>query len=175
MKKLIALLMVLALAVSFAACTAQPAETEPVETEATEPTEYVRETLDPASYKDFLGSWYADGSSAGYRINVKEGDLWECIDPNGEVVMSGILTLGDEANTIVLFDNEGNQALQLILEAANTAYADITSDALTETLETTVFHNEVTNNNAVGESDAGIPDDSANHIEEEIDPEVGEG
>ena len=170
MKKLIALLMVLVLAVSFAACTTEPAETDPVETEPTEATEYTRETLDPASYKEFIGTWYADGSSAGYRIDIQEGDIWACVDPNKEVTMSGILTLGDEPGTIVLYDNEGGQALLLTLEEANKVYADIISDTLIETLETTVFYNEITNNSAVGDDPVDYVDDSANHVEEEAIP-----
>ena len=148
-RMLTAICMICALVLCFAACGAAPAQpTTQATTEATEAptaeTEYEYE-VDPATFKDFIGSWYADGSSASYRIIIGEDANWTLLNSAQEAAMSGHLNVAENNVMITLFDPEGIQVMELKLEEAGKVYVEIYAESLQEVLATNHFLNTITN------------------------------
>ena len=148
-RMLIAICMICALVFCFAACGAAPAqpttEATTVATEApTAETEYEYE-VDPATFKDFIGTWYADGSSASYSIVINENALWTLLDPAKGTAMSGHLNVSEDNKLITLFDPDGIQVMDLKIEAAGKVYVEIYAESLQEVLATNHFLSTVTN------------------------------
>ena len=149
------LCMVVALVFTFAACGTAPAQTptnEPT-AEATEGTEGTGDELekiavDPETFKAFIGTWYADGSSASYRITIKEDATWTFSDAKEETVLSGNLLVSEENVSINLYDPDGVQALDIKLEEEGKLYVEIYMENLMDTLSTNYFLNKITNDNA---------------------------
>lgn len=149
-RMLAALCMISALVFCFAACGAAPAQpsTEPTDetvdatTDATEETEPL---VDPETFKDFIGTWYADGSSASYRIVIKKDATWSFQSPSEEALMSGTVFVNVNNKAITLYDPEGSQAFDIKLEEAGTLYAEVYTESVMEMLTTNYFLNEVTN------------------------------
>ena len=152
-RKLVALFLAGILVFAFAAC-AQETEEEPKETEKpTEATEEAPETdieapvltVDPETFKDYIGTWYADGSSASYRIVIKEDATWTLTDAAEEIICSGTLRVNDDEELLELYDPDGSLAVAISLEDAGVLHVDIMLESLTDTLSTNTFLNKITN------------------------------
>lgn len=175
-RKLAALILAGIMAFAFAACAQDPEPTEakkPAETEA--PTEEVEVetpslTVDPETFKEYIGTWYADGSSASYRIDIKEDATWTLTNPSAEIASSGTLRVNEDEEMLELYDPDGSLAITITTEEAGTIHVDIMLESLTDTLSTNTFLNKITNDI----SDAppvDIEDSSSNlGVEEEVVP-----
>lgn len=167
-RKLAALCMIGALVFAFAACTTTPdkGNTEPATEPSTEPTgdstglETGAPLVDPETYKDFVGTWYADGSSAGYRINITDKATWQFTDASQETIFSGGLMVNEDNQSITLYDPDGVQALDITMDEAGKIYVEVYVESLMDTLSTNYFLNEITNDNQdfvpVGDDDVEV-------------------
>jgi len=150
-KKLVALFLAGIMVFAFAACAQDPEPTEaekPTETEA--PTEKPKVeapilTIDPETFKDYIGTWYADGSSASYRIVIKEDATWALTDASEEIICSGTLRVNEEEEMLELYDPDGSLAVTTSIEEAGVLHVDIMLESLTDTLSTNTFLNKITN------------------------------
>lgn len=165
-RMLAVLCMIGALVFTFAACGTAPTEpsTEP-STEATDATDATGEEsqvplVDPETFKDFVGTWYADGSSASYRIIIKEDATWAFTDASEETLLSGGLMVNEDNVAVTLYDPDGVQSLDLKFEEAGKLYAEIYVESLMDSLNTNYFLNEITNSNSdfvpVDEGDTAV-------------------
>ena len=151
--KMLAVICVIgALVFTFAACgnTTEPTTEPTVETtEATEATEY---TIPVETFQAFIGTWYADGSSAGNRIVVNENAAWEMRDADGTTQYSGNLVVTEKNVSATLYDPDGVQVMDIKIEQDGSLTAEFYVDVLTENLVTNKFLNVVTNNESHGEA-----------------------
>ena len=163
MKKLLAIILAGLMVFAMAACAAEPTETEPTETEprkeSTAPTaedtdtnEYMTNTVDPETYKEYIGIWYADGSSSSYRLNITDTSTWELTNVSNEVIISGSLQPNDENQVLELYDADSNHAISATIDAEGTLHIQIKLESLFDTLTVRSFHKEITNNIAGGSS-----------------------
>lgn len=148
------LCMVVALVFTFAACGTAPAQTPTTEptTEGTEGTEGTgddleKPTAEPETFKVFIGTWYADGSSASYRIVIEEDATWAFTNAKEEIILSGNLIVAEENAAINLYDPDGVQALDIKLEEEGKLYVEIYMENMMDTLSTNYFLNKITNDN----------------------------
>ena len=152
LRMLAAICMIGAMVFTFAACggtgATEAPTTEATEAPTTEATEEYVPTIPVATFKAFVGTWYADGSSANYRILINEDATWSFIDPSGDVLFGGSLYVNEENVSITLYDPDGIQCLDLKLEEAGKVYVEIYMESLMDSLSTNYFLNEITNNNA---------------------------
>lgn len=149
-RMLAALCMIGALVFSFAACGAAPTEptTEPTDATMDAATDATGETeplVDPETFKDFITTWYADGSSASYKIIIKKDATWTFNDPNGEAMASGIVVVIEDNEAISLCDADGVQVFDIKLEEAGKLYVETYGDGLSDLLTSSYFLNKVTN------------------------------
>jgi len=157
-RKLAALCLVGIMIFALAACdTAKEDDTKPTETQTptekpSAPTgegisvnENLISTIDPETYKEYIGTWYADGSSAGYRINVTDQGTWNMSDANGEVACSGSLRVNEEDEVLEMYDPDGSLAITVSIVSEGTLHADIMIESLTDSLNTNTFLNKITN------------------------------
>lgn len=152
-RMLAALCLIGALVFTFAACGAAPAEptTEPTDATvdaAADATEETEPLVDPETFKDFITTWYADGSSASYKIIVKKDATWTFNDATGEAVMSGIVVVLEDNKNISLCDPDGVQVFDVKLEEAGKAYVETYGDSLSDLLTSSYFLSKVTNSDA---------------------------
>lgn len=154
-KKLAALALAGIMAFALAACVEAK---ETTATEATEKTDTVAPTgegvtsidalrpdIDPETYREYIGTWYADGSSASYRINVKDDGTWEVLDGSGEIVASGALRVNDDEELLELYDPDGSLAITIAIEEEGVLHVDIMLESLADSLSTNTFLNKITN------------------------------
>ena len=175
LRMLAAICMIGAMVFTFAACggtgATEAPTTEATEAPTTEATEEYVPTIPVATFKAFVGTWYADGSSANYRILINEDATWSFIDPSGDVLFGGSLYVNEENVSITLYDPDGIQCLDLKLEEAGKVYVEIYMESLMDSLSTNYFLNEITNNEAISTpiEDDGISSDEL--VEEAVTPE----
>ena len=156
-KKLAALALAGIMVLAMTAC-AQTKETETKAPETTEKAEpvaptgegtSVNETLltnvDPETYKEYIGTWYADGSSASYRIIVKDDGIWELHNGNAEIVASGTLRMNEEEELLEMYDPDGSLALSMQIVANGEVQVDVMMESLFDSMSTTSFLNVITN------------------------------
>lgn len=153
-RKLAAIVLAGIMVFALAACTTAPekeAETEPTK-EVTPPTgegTSVNESLvtivDPETYKEFIGTWYADGSSASYRLNVKDTGTWELVDAAGDIASSGSLRYNSEDEMLEMYDPDGSIAITAAIEEDGVIHCEIMMESLADTLSTNYFYNKITN------------------------------
>lgn len=152
-RKLAALILAGIMAFALVACAQEPEE-EPKETEKpTETTEDAPEaevtdpilTVDPETFKEYIGTWYADGSSASYRIIIKEDAVWQLTDASEEIISSGTLRVNEDEEVLEMYDPDGSLAITVALEDEGTLHVDIMLESLTDTLSTNTFLNKITN------------------------------
>ncbi len=146
------LCVVVALVFTFAACGTAPAQT-PTTEPTTEGTEGIgdnleKPTAEPETFKAFIGTWYADGSSASYRITIKEDATWAFTDAKEELILSGNLIVAEENAAVNLYDPDGVEALDIKLEEEGKLYVEIYMENMMDTLSTNYFLNKITNDNA---------------------------
>ena len=142
------------MAFALVACTTAPAaepETEPTK-DAVAPTgegsavvDALAPTVDPETFKEYINTWYADGSSAGYRLLIKEAGTWELTDPAGEVAASGSLRFNDEDQMLEMYDPDGSVAITATIEEDGVIHCEIMLESLSDTLSTNYFYNKITN------------------------------
>lgn len=157
-RKLAALCLAGIMVFALVACTQEeentPDKTEPQGTTDNTPSAPTGEgesvnngllVIDPETYKEFIGTWYADGSSASYRINVKDDSTWELTDAAGEVACSGSLRMNEEEELLEMYDPDGSLAITIAMEEDGVIHADIMVESLTDTLSTNYFYNKITN------------------------------
>jgi len=154
-KKLAALALAGMMVFAFAACaeaketetTKATEEAEPVAPtgEGTQAVESLLPNIDPETYKEYIGTWYADGSSASYRINVKDDGTWDVTNAAGEVAASGTLRVNEEEETLEMYDPDGSLALTVHLVAEGELQVDIMLESLFDSMSTTTFLNKITN------------------------------
>lgn len=181
-RMLAAICMISALVFTFAACGGNGA-TETPTTEATDATTDATEDVlleskplvDPETFKSFIGTWYADGSSAGYRIIIQEDATWDFTDASQETIFGGSLYVNEDDTAITLYDPDGVQALDLKLEEAGKVYVEIYMESLMDSLSTNYFLNEITNDNAdyapLGDEDTSVVEPSEEHTSDEVTTE----
>lgn len=170
-RKLAALCLVGIMVFALAACAAtkeddtKPADTQTSTETPSAPTgegisvnENLVSTIDPETYKEYIGTWYADGSSASYRINVTDQGTWNLSSANGEVVCSGSLRIDEEEEVLEMYDPDGSLAITVSIVADGTLHADIMIDSLIDSLSTNTFLNQITND--VSNAPATDVDDS---------------
>lgn len=116
--------------------------TTPATSEATEASDATEPTIDLTPYKGYLGTWYADGSSAGYRFILSEDLTWEYALANEESVFGGNFIMGESC--LNMYDPDGSLAVTLTLEEEGKLYAEIYTDSLMDMLSTAYFFNTVT-------------------------------
>lgn len=152
-RKLAALILAGIMAFALVACGQEPEE-EPKKTEKpTESTDEAPEvdveapilTIDPETFKEYIGTWYADGSSASYRIIVKEEATWQLTDASEEVISSGTLRVNEDEEVLEMYDPDGSLAITMSLEEEGVLHVDIMLESLTDTLSTNTFLNKITN------------------------------
>ena len=156
-KKLAALALAGIMVLAMTACV-QTKETETKAPETTEKAEpvaptgegtSVNETLlpnvDPETYKEYIGTWYADGSSASYRIIVKDDGTWELHNGNSEIVASGTLRMNEEEELLEMYDPDGSLALSMQVIADGEVQVDVMMESLFDSMSTTSFLNVITN------------------------------
>lgn len=175
-RMLAALCMIGALVFCFAACGTAPVEpsTEPTETvdATTDATEETEPLVDPETFKDFIGTWYADGSSASYRIVIKKDASWSFQSAAEEILLSGTVFVNEDNKAVTLYDPEGSQAFDIKLEDAGTLYTEIYAESVMEMLTSSYFLNEVTNSEPAytpfdeNDSIVDIPVEEAPAVEE---------
>lgn len=124
--------------------------------------------VDPETYQEYIGVWYADGSSAGYRINIKDTGTWELTDAAEEIISSGGLRVNQEENILEMYDPDGSLAITVALEEEGVLHADVMVEFLTDTLSTNYFYNKITNNI----SDSSIDVDDSSSIGGDIDTDT---
>lgn len=152
-----------ALVLCFAACGASNTEATTgaaVETidATTEAADAETEPLvDPATFKDFTGNWYANGSSASYTLIIYENATWTLINTNGDAVYSGNLSVTDNNKAITLYDPDSIQVMDLKLEEAGKLFVEVYAESLQEELTATHFLNTVTNDTP---NSSDIPEDA---------------
>ena len=152
-RMLAALCMIGALVFSFAACGAAPTEptTEPTEATAEATADATEETeplVDPATFKDFITTWYADGSSASYKIVIKKDATWSFTNPQGESTMAGFVAVVEDNQAVSLCDPDGVQIFDMKMEEAGKAYVETYGDGLSDLLTSCHFLSKVTNSDA---------------------------
>ena len=168
-KKLAALALAGMMVFAFAAC-AQAKETATTEaTEKAEPvaptgegtqvTESLVPTIDPETYKEYIGTWYADGSSASYRINVKDDGTWDVLNGSGEVAASGTLRVNETDETLEMYDPDGSLAMTVQLVSSGEMHVDVMLESLFDSMTTTTFLNVITND--VSDAPPTISDDTS--------------
>lgn len=165
-RMLAALCLIGALVLTFVACGTTPEpSTEPTTGTADNATDATGDEsqiplVDPETFKDFVGTWYADGSSAGYRIIIKEDATWTFTDASEVTMFSGGLMVNEDNKSITLYDPDGVQSLDIKLDDAGKIYVDFYLESLMDTLNTNHFLNKITNNEAnytpFGEDDSAI-------------------
>ena len=154
-KKLAALALAGLMVFAFAACaqaketatTQATEEADPVAPtgEGTQVNESLVPTIDPETYKEYIGIWYADGSSASYRINVKDDGTWDVTNGAGDIVASGTLRVNEEEESLEMYDPDGSLALTVKLVAEGEIQVDVMLESLFDSMTTTTFLNKVTN------------------------------
>lgn len=130
------------------ATEATPAPTEEVEAptgEGVQNADSLVPVVDPETYREFIYTWYADGSSASYKLNIKDDGTWEMLDAAKEVTASGTLRMNEEDQILEMYDPDGSLAISATLEKEDTMHVDIMMEALTDALNTNVFLNKITN------------------------------
>ena len=142
---LAALCMIGALVFCFAACGTAPAEPTIEPTEATDATDETAPLVDPETFKDFIGTWYADGSSASYRIIIKQDATWSLLDSAEEALLVGTVDVTADNKAVSLYDFEGSQAFDLQLEDAGKLHVEVYADSMIDMLTSNTFLSEVTN------------------------------
>lgn len=184
-RMLAALCLIGALVFTFAACGAAPAEPTAEPTDATvdataDATEETEPLVDPETFKDFITTWYADGSSASYKIIVKKDATWTFTDANGEELVSGIVVVIEDNQAVSLCDPDGVQIFDAKLEEAGKVYVETYGDSLSELLTSSYFLNKVTNSEAAyvpfteEENAAEIPAEESTSATEAPDLELEE-
>lgn len=126
----------------------EPAPTEKVEMPTGDNVQNIESTLpviDPETYREFITTWYADGSSASYRLNIKDNGTWDLTDASAEVVASGTLRVNEEDQVLEMYDPDGSPAITATLEKEDTIYVEIMLDTLSDSITTNVFLNKITN------------------------------
>lgn len=175
-RMLAALCMIGALVFCFAACGAAPAQpsTEPTDetvdatADATEETEPL---VDPETFKDFIGTWYADGSSASYRLIIKKDATWSFTDAAETVLHTGSVVVNEDNKAISLCDADTVQIFDLNMEEAGKVYVETYLEL--DSLTSSYFLNKITNSepaySAVTEEESvvDIPVEEAPAVEEE--------
>lgn len=149
-RMLAALCMIGALVFSFAACGAAPTEPTTAPTDATadaaaDATGETEPLVDPETFKEFITTWYADGSPASYKITVKKDATWNFINPNNETMVSGIVVVMEDNKAISLCDADGVQIFDVKLEEAGKLYVETYGDGLSDLLTSSYFLSKVTN------------------------------
>ena len=142
---LVALCMIGVLVFCFAACGTAPAEATIEPTDATDATDETEPLVDPDTFKDFIGTWYADGSSASYRIIIKKDATWTLLDSAEEALLVGTVDVTADNKAISLYDSEGSQAFDLQLEDAGKLHVEVYAESLIDMLTSNTFLSEVTN------------------------------
>ena len=99
--------------------------------------------VDMTPYLSYLGTWYANGSSAAHRLVLADDRTWQYQTPAGEVLLSGNFLISDDG--LQLFDPEGVLAIVMTLESQKEVYLEVYMDTLLESMSTFNFFNEVTN------------------------------
>ena len=149
----------------------EPTPTEDVQAptgEGTIITESMLPVIDPETYRPFIYTWYADGSSASYKLNIKDDGTWELVDSIGEVAASGSLRMNDEDGILEMYDPDGSLAISATLEKEDTILIELMLESLSDSLNTNIFLNVITNNT----SDAPPADVEEEHSTT-IDEETG--
>lgn len=183
-RKLAALVMAGIMIFALAACTQDepaPSETQaPTETdtapedvstptgEGDESTSALVSNVDPETFKEFIGTWYADGSSAGYRILIEEDGTWTMSDLDEEVACSGTLRMNEDDECLELYDPDGGLAISLTMQEEGTVHAEILLESLNDSLSTNVFINKITNN--ISDAPPSDSEDTSNSAPEEDAP-----
>ncbi len=154
-KKYLALLTALLLIVAFAACTSaeeEPSDSPAEQTEAnTEtPTEAsteapTEETTEEADYSAYMGNWY----SGGVTLTVQEENKWDMADDN-EIFMTGHFVV-NENGSLTLYDVEGVEAANMLLEKEGTIYAELYTEELCNRVEDFTFTREESGDTGLNE------------------------
>ena len=118
---------------------------EGVNTHITAITKNGMPIVDKTPYVPYMGTWYANGSSAAHRFVLNEDLTWQFAKPDGSGVMGGNYLIAEEG--LQLYDNEGILAVVMTLETEKEVYIEIYTDELMDITAYT-FINEVTNNEA---------------------------
>lgn len=150
-KKYLAFLTALLMVLSFVACGSAdeepsdpPAEqTEATTDEATEaptdaPTEEVTEapTEEEVDYSAFKGNWY----SGNVTLTVKEDSKWIMAEDD-ETFITGSLTVNEDGE-LVLYDVEGVEAAQMILDVDGSIYAELYVEEMYNRIDDFIFTRE---------------------------------
>ena len=122
----------------------------------------------------YLGTWYANGSSAAHRFILADDRTWEYQTPAGETLLTGNYMIAEEG--LQLFDPEGVLAVVMSLESEKEVYVEVYMDTLLESMSTFSFFNEITNSEPehsaiVGEDHEPVSEPTEEVPEESLLPE----